>query len=100
MNKRKAKSRTKTASKKANKNISHFNAKLTKSNVKKQTTIINRAEKRLHLSIKKLHRDIVKKATRSTLMKDHAQILLLFGECNYLAKEWNAHKKWDRRNRR
>lgn len=72
-------------------------ASYTKSDIRAQEKIIAQSEKKLHGAIHKLHKDIIRKASRSTLMKDHANILLLFGECNYLAKEWNSHKKWDRR---
>ncbi len=72
-------------------------ATYTESDIKAQEKIITQSEKKLHSAIHKLHKDIIRKASKETLMKDHANILLIFGECNYLAKEWNSHKKWDRR---
>lgn len=50
-------------------------------------------EKKLNHSFKKLNSDIKKGANYKTIQKDNTELLLLLGECNYIARECHFFDK-------
>jgi hypothetical protein len=48
----------------------------------------NQLKNRADQAIKKLNNDIRKNVDNETLMKDRADIILLLGECDYMAREY------------
>ncbi len=45
-------------------------------------------EKKIHKAYAKIRTDLKRKASPQIILQDRNQLLLLLGECNYMAKEW------------
>jgi hypothetical protein len=76
-----------------NKAVKNTTGQYTKANAEAQLKMFNKMEKKLFRSINKLEKDIRKGANNKILYRDHAEIMLTLGECNWLAKDWKAHTR-------
>ncbi len=65
----------------------------TKADAQAQLNKFNKMEKKLFRSINKLEKDIRKHANNKIIYRDHAEIMLTLGECNWLAKDWKSHSR-------
>ncbi len=57
-------------------------------NPQKQWDAYKTIERQINAAWVKLQNDIQKKASRETLLDDRNHLMLLLGECNYMAREW------------
>ena len=59
-----------------------------KKNKQAQWSVYKNLEKKAEKALAKLQSDVKKKASPATLIKDKNDLLLLLGECNYMARQY------------
>ena len=89
---RKTKKRTvkpakKTVKRKVKIDIKESAAAATKKNKSAHWSTFRDLEKKAEKALAKLRSDVKKKASPATLLKDKNALLLLLGECNYMARQ-------------
>jgi len=74
--------------KKARKSLGASSAKAAvRSNIKTHWSVYRNLQKRAEQAWMKLRRDVKRNAAPHILMEDRNQLMLLLGECHYMAKE-------------